>query len=234
MKYMGSKNRYAKEILPIILKDRKPDQWYVEPFVGGANIIDKVNGNRIGSDNNYYLISLLWALQDGWYPPKELSEEEYKKIKNIPSYFDPALVGFVGIPCSYAAKWFGGYCRGFDSKGFPRNYIIEARNNCLKQAPELSGIHFKFLNYIYLDIPDQSIIYCDPPYKGTTKYSTDFDHAIFWDWVRGKSIEGHDVFVSEYEAPEDFEVLWEKKVYNSLDKNTGGKMGIEKLWGFKK
>ena len=32
---MGSKNRIVNEILPIILKDRKPNQWYVEPFVGG-------------------------------------------------------------------------------------------------------------------------------------------------------------------------------------------------------
>ena len=29
MKYMGSKARIAKEILPIILKDRKPEQCYV-------------------------------------------------------------------------------------------------------------------------------------------------------------------------------------------------------------
>jgi DNA adenine methylase len=48
MKYMGSKRRIAKEILPIILKDRKPSQWYVEPFCGGANIIDKVDGKRLG------------------------------------------------------------------------------------------------------------------------------------------------------------------------------------------
>lgn len=54
MKYMGSKNRIAKDILPIILKERKPEQWYVEPFVGGCNIIDKVDGNRLGSDKNKY------------------------------------------------------------------------------------------------------------------------------------------------------------------------------------
>ena len=42
MKYMGSKARHAKELLPIILKDHTPDMWYVEPFVGGANMIDKV------------------------------------------------------------------------------------------------------------------------------------------------------------------------------------------------
>ena len=52
MKYMGSKARIAKYILPIILKDRKPDQWYVEPFVGGCNTIDKVEGLRLGSDAN--------------------------------------------------------------------------------------------------------------------------------------------------------------------------------------
>ena len=64
MKYMGSKNRLAKELLPIILKDRKQGQWYVEPFVGGANMIDKVDGNRIGSDNNKYLIEALKMIRD--------------------------------------------------------------------------------------------------------------------------------------------------------------------------
>ena len=52
VKYMGSKSRHAKDILPIILKYRKKDQWYVEPFVGGGNMIDKVNGNRMGADYN--------------------------------------------------------------------------------------------------------------------------------------------------------------------------------------
>jgi hypothetical protein len=27
MKYMGSKNRIAKEIIPIMLEHRKPNQW---------------------------------------------------------------------------------------------------------------------------------------------------------------------------------------------------------------
>lgn len=29
MVYMGSKNRIAKELIPIITKDLKPNQWYV-------------------------------------------------------------------------------------------------------------------------------------------------------------------------------------------------------------
>ena len=62
MKYMGSKNRIAKEILPIMLKERGQRTW-VEPFVGGANMIDKVSGNRIGADANKYLIAMWKGLQ---------------------------------------------------------------------------------------------------------------------------------------------------------------------------
>ena len=43
MKYMGSKRRIAKYILPIMLEHRAPNQWWVEPFVGGGNMIDKVD-----------------------------------------------------------------------------------------------------------------------------------------------------------------------------------------------
>lgn len=56
MKYMGSKNRFAKELLPIILKDRINGQHYIEPFAGGMNLIDKVDGKRIANEIKEYLI----------------------------------------------------------------------------------------------------------------------------------------------------------------------------------
>lgn len=36
MKYLGSKNKISHLLLPIILKNRKEGQYYVEPFMGGA------------------------------------------------------------------------------------------------------------------------------------------------------------------------------------------------------
>ena len=81
MKYLGSKNRIVKHILPIILKDRVDGQYYVEPFVGGANVIDKVKGNRIGADKNEYMIALLQKLQSGWKPPKYVTKDEYTPLK---------------------------------------------------------------------------------------------------------------------------------------------------------
>ena len=41
---MGSKSRIAKDIVPIIQKyiDDNRIISYIEPFVGGANVIDKI------------------------------------------------------------------------------------------------------------------------------------------------------------------------------------------------
>lgn len=39
---MGSKNRIAKELLPIITAELSEGIYYVEPFAGGCNMIDKV------------------------------------------------------------------------------------------------------------------------------------------------------------------------------------------------
>lgn len=38
MKYMGSKARIANEILSIILKNRLPNQYYIEPFYDGLEL----------------------------------------------------------------------------------------------------------------------------------------------------------------------------------------------------
>lgn len=207
------------------MKDRKEDQFYVEPFVGGFNMIDKVDGLRIANDSNYYLIQLFKAIQKGWTPPSVVTEEEYRDARINKEKLPSELVGFIGFCCSYSGKFFGGYARG---EG--RNYADESARNLLKQAEKIKGIEIYNNSYLDLAIPKESIIYCDPPYQGTTKYKDQIDYSIFWDWVRKKTDEGHSVFVSEYNAPDDFVCLWSKEVNNTLVQNTGSKKGIEKLF----
>lgn len=51
MVYQGSKNRISKFLVPIIQKyiDDNNIKTYIEPMVGGANIIDKiVCENKVG------------------------------------------------------------------------------------------------------------------------------------------------------------------------------------------
>ena len=230
MKYQGSKNRHAKDLLSVILHNRKPNQYYVEPFCGGCNMIDKVEGNRIANDSHKFLIDLFESvIYKNVNLPDSITDEEYNNIKNNKSNFPSYLVGFVGFGCSYSGKWFGGYARSI--KGKVRNYCDESKRNILKQSPYLKGVIFENKSYLDLDIPKDSIVYCDPPYENTTGYKSKFNHIEFWDWVRNIS-KKHQVFISEYNAPSDFICLWEKSVNNTLEKDTGKKKGFERLFTF--
>ncbi len=235
MKYMGSKARFVKEILPIILKDRKSDQWYIEPFAGGMNAICEVQGNRIANDINPYLIEMWRVLVSGW-KPRKYTREEYKEIMNNKSKYPLHKVGWVGFNCSYSGKWFGGFAGETNTKiGTIRDYQTEAINNVVKQVEKMKGVLFQNKPYYELELPPNSIVYCDPPYEGTTKYAIDFDHNIFWYWVRNISKQGHTVFVSEYNAPADFKCVWQKEAKSSLSANGvigGNKVSIERLFQY--
>lgn len=228
MVYMGSKNRIAKELIPIITKDLKPNQWYVEPFVGGANMIDKIeHPYKLGADNNKYLIALLEAVQNGQELPEHITKDEYIAVKTNKDNYPDWYVGFVGFISSFRAKFFGGYSGYCTTKtGIQRNYIKERINNILKQ--NLDGIKLVCSSYDALDIPANSVIYCDPPYNGTTKYKDSFDSDAFWQWCRDKAKEGHTVYVSEYNAPEDFKCIWEKQINSNLGGTS--KTATEKLF----
>lgn len=240
MKYMGSKARFAKEILPIVLNGRTTDQWYVEPFAGGMNMIDKVEGLRLANDINYYLIEFWKKATNGWMPKFDYSKEEYQFIQKNKD-INPAETGYVGICCSYSGKWFGRYAGMSNTKQGVRDYRKEAFENVAKQIPNLKGVVFKSGSYETLELPANSIIYCDIPYQGTYSeiegYSSKtFDYDIFWNWVRAKGKEGHKIYISEYNAPSDFECIWSKEAKSSLSANGevgGSKISIEKLFTIK-
>jgi len=236
VKYMGSKNRIAKHILPIILKDRKPGQIYYEPLVGGANLIDKVDGERVGADSNKYIAAMWFHLSNGWVMPENVDKDLYKHIKNNKHEYLNHVVGWVGIACSYSGKWFGGFAGKVETKSGLRDYQAEAVANVKKQIPGIIGVEFIHSHYKDLEIKPYSIIYCDPPYANTTKYKDDFNHAEFWQWCRDKANRGHQVFISEYNAPNDFVCLWEKEVKSSLSangKSGSNKNSVERLFTYK-
>lgn len=215
MRYMGSKRRLGDHLLNIMFKERGSRPW-VEPFVGGANMISKVGGVRIGSDVNKYVIALLQAVQRGWEPPSEVPEELWRDVRSNKDNYDDALVGFVGICCSYGSRFFNGYGRSRLPDGSLRNLAAESFLTLKSQRLSLIGVTFVMSSYIDLAIPDNSLIYCDPPYEGTTGYTVNFDHTSFWDWCRCMRRKGHLVYVSEYKAPLDFECVFELKQGSNL------------------
>ncbi|MFQ9545309.1 MAG: hypothetical protein ACLR02_09855 [Clostridium sp.] len=213
MVYLGSKSRIAKDIVPIIQSYITSEtKGYLEPFVGGANIIDKIEcDNRIGCDIHKQLIALLNKVKDGVDDiPDTISEEEYKKVKNNKEQYEDWYLGLVGFCASFGAKYFGGYAR--DKKG-KRNIPNERIRNLKRQASNLKNI--KFINCDFRDIPKDKIkgyvIYCDIPYKNTTKYKTDkFPYEEFYQWVN-EMAKDNIVLISEYNMPEIFRCIWQKE-----------------------
>ena len=231
---MGSKARFAKDLLPIILKDRQPNQVYLEPFAGGMNMIDKVDGIRIANDQHQELMAMWKALiYDNWDPPKSVNEDEYRHIKYNQDQYPKHLVAYVGFN-SFGGKWFAGYRRDKEGK---RDYWSEHYRNITKQVPKLEGVILSCKTYTELEIPKNSIIYCDPPYASTTKYRDTFDHKQFWEWCRQQSKTGHQVYISEYNAPKDFKCVWEKPAKTTFSwhaENLSTKVAMERLFVFGK
>jgi DNA adenine methylase len=231
MKYMGSKNRIAKHLLPIILKDRKEGQWYVEPFVGGANMIDKVEGNRIGADSNQHLISALKLVRDN--PESiplnnsEFTRADYEDAKKKHFSQLTQLECLMLFALSFSAMFGSSFAVGRAREDFVR----AAKGNATKQSPKIQGVNFIDCGYRYLDLPTKSIVYCDPPYAKTTGYKgSDFNHTEFWQKCRDWCASGHQVFISEYAAPDDFACVWKKEISVSVAKSGKGKKGVEKLF----
>lgn len=229
MLYLGSKARHADEIINVIDKYRL-NRPFVDLFVGGGNVVCKVKGERVANDHHPELIAMYRALQAGWRPPQYVSESYYQEIKNNRTAFPPELVGYVGFSLSFGGKWFGGYRRDSKDCNLLANEHVQSKRayrRLIDQLPGLQDVRFYNESYWNVPLPANGCIYCDPPYLGTTKYSSTFDSNRFWQWARDRRNEGYLVFISEYTAPDDFTCIWEKQIGSSLHP---GKKSTEKLW----
>jgi len=190
MKFVGSKNRLCKYIIPIIQKiiDEGNYNGYLEVCVGGANVIDKIkHNNKIGSDIHKELIALLNYIKvlDNQLPIT-ITEEEYKQVKNNKERYPDWYVGLVGFCATYSARYFQGYARSFKADGITRRDMAnEGIRNIDKQRKNLTDVNFynkNFNEYTNEEI-NNYIIYCDIPYKDTKRYAgqSKFNYEEFYE-----------------------------------------------------
>lgn len=239
MKYMGSKSRIAKDIVPIIQKYIDDDEIteYYEPFCGGCNIIDKIKcENKYASDLNPYLIGLFQHLKDDGELLSEVPRELYSEVRtNYKSgLYKDWYVGNVGFLASYNGRFFDG---GYAPTGYEktkngqrlRNYYREASDNILAQRDYIKDIAFSCKDYRELS-PHNSVVYCDPPYANQKQYANamTFNYDEFWETMR-KWSKDNIVIVSELHTPDDFECIWEKSVSRSI-KAVNKTRDMEKLF----
>lgn len=107
---------------------------------------------------------------------------------------------------------------------------LERLNEICVPHDEINNILFFNTDYRNINLPEGSIIYCDIPYKNKANYKHSFDYDYFYDWCIRKKNEGYQIFISEYNMPEDrFECVFEVTKRCSFSQ-TQNKATIEKIY----
>ena len=100
-----------------------------------------------------------------------------------------------------------------------RAFVHEYNRSSLQRLQSLERLQITTLPYDEVKIEPNSVIYCDPPYKGTSGYAADtgknkecvtaFDFARFYGWCERQT---ELVLISEYDMPADrFACVWAAK-----------------------
>lgn len=224
---MGGKGKIVNDILPIMLENYNGNT-FVDIFCGGCAVIENVPASyrRIANDKQKYLIAMWKSLTSGKEFPKHIEKGFYDKARDCShgrnDDYEDDLVGWVGFMGSFNGRFFDGGYSGHNvllKSGNTRDYITENINNTIRQIPQLNTVEWYSGDYFNCPIPDESLIYCDPPYRNTKQYATskNFDYDKFYDWLREMKQKGHTIFISEYQMPDDFKCVWEKEMTNAMN-----------------
>lgn len=116
-----------------------------------------------------------------------------------------------------------------------RHQYIERLHRCdqLKalKIQTRANITFNVASYDTAEIEENSVIYCDIPYRNTNKYLCDFDYDAFYEWTKKQE---NIVIISSYEMPPEYDCIATKSKRVQLSPTAGrGLKKEEKLWVLK-
>lgn len=112
------------------------------------------------------------------------------------------------------------------------------RLQSLERLESLERLRVTSLSYDEIDIPDDAVVYCDPPYHASDNSLYEgtadaFDHCAFYDWCVSVS-KTNPIFISEYSIEDDrFEIVAEKQKITSFSQSKSSIVS-ERLYTVKK
>ena len=112
------------------------------------------------------------------------------------------------------------------------NQPVSQHQIWLERLQELNiggGVLLSNLSYEEVPIENDSVIYCDPPYKNTNTYIDEFNHEKFYQWLRECRKKNQQVFISEYQMPSEFFEVYSKEKTCLINANTTT-FKLEKLY----
>lgn len=162
MQYMGGKAKIARRVVEAILADTTRRNRWLEPFVGGGNVLEHAAphfGRSVGMDAHPDLILMWQAVTDGWSPP-DLTKDRYQELRSYPP--SPER-GYAGFGASFGGKWFGGYgVSPRDGEVWRASQRALARQAAVFTA---HGVRFRCRLFGEYTPPPGTVVYCDPPVR---------------------------------------------------------------------
>ena len=139
-----------------------------------------------------------------------------------------------------AGVFFGGFARNKRGSTDPNdNRAMQSRTSLFKQRPRLMDVSLRIRDFRkpFWGPRQPDVIYCDPPYAGTSavgtdrKTKTDFPSDAFYEWCKIQASKGSVVLISEYTCPiKEAEVIWTKTYFKSLRSADGVRHKVERLY----
>lgn len=232
MQYMGGKAKIARRVVQAIMADTADRRVWYEPFVGGGNVLEYAAPNfriSVASDAHEDLILMWRHVSGGGDLPEFVSREEYQALRHAePSW----LRGYAGFGASFGGKWFGGY--GVS----PRDgEVVHASRRAVRRQAEVfaaAGVRFVHAPFGVHHPPAGTVVYCDPPYAGTTGYDKklgSFDYRFFYETLMKWAVDSS-VYVSEYAIPAwvSAREIWSREKRNVLDGASNNRVAVERLF----
>lgn len=244
--YMGNKSRLLTNLHQLLHQLDLPDtDSFVDLFCGGGSVgysMAPFYKHIIMNDLDTGIISLHKTLRDhperiALFAQVEPSKEEFNTYKLGVSDYDTYIRQIYSFSTNGKA-----YLWGEERMNTPKEELNRQRSEPKERYRHLEDVvlmygrydpHIIFENKSYkeVDIPADAIVYCDPPYAGTTDYSVgEFNHAEFYDWCRNCP---NIVLISEYNMPDDFFLLEEWGLASQGGGNKNTKIAREKLYSNK-
>lgn len=245
MRYQGGKYMIARRLTEAILNDTNQRGDYYEPFIGGGSMAAHMGHHfdRAHYSDLHGPLILMWqAAHAGFimhgdpahFFPTDITRADYDYHKaHQPHSPATALIGFGS---AFGGKYYGSYVGNRLENKSTNTFSQNALTAVVRKSKSMLARQvttFTHCPYEQVSPAPGAVIYCDPPYQGTTGYQTgSFDHDAFWEWCRTQARRGCKVYISEYQAPNDFTCIYEVKKRVTLNKDDNTRTAVERLFTY--
>ena len=181
--------------------------------------ISREDFKRMKKDDAY--IRSVWSFGnngDGYMYSKEV--EPWKKALHYARFFgnfsllrefdiesDGSRADIVAHHDEYKKKYVAWYVENVIGKNFDERLVKDLQSlQRLQRLQSLQRLEVHGGDYRDVEIPSDSVVYCDIPYRGTAEYVAGaFDYDAFYEWALSRPFP---VYISEYSMPSEFTEVW--------------------------